>query len=211
MNYSDLEIVWNDHSEDMTFSINANAVMQSVKQTYRRSRKKMIFYWSIAIGISSAAFVIFFGTHVFNVIYNYPQKWMITLLIFESIVWIAFFAVYARLYSIQKKKSLKYGETLLECIRKSISLVKFRIWLMKDFRWFPVTIFALIVIYEVIYIGIKELSMNEGVPLFLLIGASTVWVLILSAILIFILKYRINKHENPRLKELQSLEEMLSE
>ncbi len=208
MNYSDLERVWNDQSKDMTFSINANAVMQSVNQVYRRSRKKMIIYWSIAIGISFAVLVITFGMHVYNVTGNNPLRWLIPMLFFESIMWIAFFGVYARLYSIHKKKSLKYGESFLENIRKSISLVKFRIWLMKDFRWFPIMILALLVIYELVYTYFNE---HEGIPLVLLIGVSIVWILILSTILILILRNRINKHEIPRLRDLQSLEAMLSE
>ena len=208
MNYSDLERVWNDQTNDMTFSINANAVMQSVNQVYRRSRKKMIIYWSIAIGISFAVLVITFGMHVYNVIGHNPLRWLITMLFFESIMWIAFFGVYARLYSIQKKKLLKYGESFLENIRKSISLVKFRIWLMKDFRWFPIMILVLLVIYEFVYAYFNE---KGGVSMALLIGVSIVWILILSTILILFLRNRINKHEIPRLRDLQSLEAMLSE
>ena len=208
MNYSDLERVWNDQSKDMTFSINANAVMQSVNQVYRRSRKKMIIYWCIAIGISFAVLVITFGMHVYNVLGHNPQNWLITMLFFESIMWIVFFGVYACVYSIQKKKLLKYGESFLENIRKSISLVKFRIWLMKDFRWFPIMILVLLVIYEFVYAYFND---KEGVSMALLIGVSIVWILILSTILILFLRNRINKHEIPRLRDLQSLEAMLSE
>ena len=193
MNFDELQKKWQSQQGGFKLRIDADVLLKEVRHN-KESFESSIFWRDVReVGVFFALvpFFLYFALK-FNL-------WSLYLPVL-SCIFTGVFMILDRM--IQKKKLLKSGDSLINCIETSLAQVEHQIWLLKNVLWWYLLPFIIgVSIFWVHVWWLARTASWTG----LFIGGCFVWLFAISVGVYYLNRYCVRKKLIPRKQELEQL------